>query len=193
MKNSLIVSALAKNSGIWPLKFKDFFNNEDKQMKFTKTAFRAALKANDQTEIWHLTAVKFGRTPTRNEVYDLIREGASTIRDERKAYSMSYNSQRKQHNEAAEIMAWYKRGAYGQYGDSHYRAEALIMLRRLLTEDHGNYTKVPMMGHTHLYFCSQSYGHADYNKVRTCSIEGNEEFVNKIVKIGEKFMAKHNI
>lgn len=31
------------------------------------------------------------------------------------------------------------------------------------------------------------------NKVCTCNIEDNEEFVNKIVKIGEKFMAKHNI
>ena len=67
------------------------------------------------------------------------------------------------------------------------------MLRRLLTENPSNYTKMPMMGHTYLYFCSPSYGHADYNKVCTCSIEGNEEFVNKIVKIGEKFMAKHNI
>lgn len=162
-------------------------------MKFTKKALRAALKANNQTEVWHLTAVKFGRTPSKKEVYDLIKEVASTIRDDRKAYVMAYQSQRKQRLEGAELMAWYSRGAYGQYGDSHYRTVALEMLRRFLTEKHGNYTKVPMMGHTHLYFCSPSYGHADYNKVRTCNIEGNEEFVNKIVKIGEKFMAKHNI
>ena len=32
-------------------------------MKFTKTAFRAALKANDRTEVWHLSAVKIGRKP----------------------------------------------------------------------------------------------------------------------------------
>ena len=84
-------------------------------MKFTKKAFRSALKANDQTEVWHLTAVKLGRTPTQKEVYDLIKEVASTIRDERKAYSMAYDSQRKQRNLAAETKAWYKRGAYGQY------------------------------------------------------------------------------
>lgn len=162
-------------------------------MKFTKTAFRAALKADDQTEIWHLTAIKIGRKPTKKEVCDLIEEVADTVRDKRKAYKMAFHSMRKQCIQSAETMAWYRRGAYGQYGDSHYRKEALIMLRRLLTEEHGNYTKVPMMGHTHLYFCSPSYGHADYNKVRTCNIEGNEEFVNKIVKIGEKFMAKHNI
>lgn len=166
---------------------------EVKQMKFTKKAFRAALKANDQKKVWHLTAVKFLRTPTQKEVYDLIKEVASTIRDERKAYAMAYQSQRKQRFEVAATMAWYKRGAYGQYGDFHYRHEALIMLRRLLTEYHGNYTKVPMLGHTHLYFCSPSYGHADYNKVCTCKIEGNEEFVKKIVNIGERFMSKNSI
>ena len=161
-------------------------------MKFTKKAFRAALKANDQTKVWHLTAVKFGRTPSKKEVYDLIKEISCTIRENRKAYSIAYESQRKQRFEAAELMAWYNRGAYGQYGDSHYRNEALIMLRRLLREDHSNYTKVPMMGHTHLYFCSPSYGHADYNKVCTCSIEGNEEFCKKIINIGKRFMAKRN-
>ena len=159
-------------------------------MKFTKKAFRAALKANDQTKIWHLTAVKFGRTPTRNEVYDLIKVLASTIRDERKAYFMAYNSQRKQRIYAAETMAWYKRCAYGQYGDSHYRTVALEMLRELHDENHGNYTKVPMLGHTRLYFCSPVYGHADYNKVRTCNIEGNEKFCNKVVELGERILAK---
>lgn len=157
---------------------------------FTKKDFRAAIKANDQSEVWHLAAVKLGRTPKRSEVYDLIKDVASTIRDEHKAYSISYNSLRKQRNDAADIMAWYKRGAYGQYGDSHYRAKALAMLRRLLTEDHGNYTKVPMLGHTHLYFCHPGYGHADYNKVRTCVIEGNENFCEKICEIARRHIAK---
>ena len=159
-------------------------------MKFTKKALRAALKANNQTEVWHLTSVKFGRTPLKKEVYDLIKEVASTIRDYRKAYAMAYNSSRKEDQRRAIDEAWMRRGAYRQ---NDGRADALNMLRRLLTENCDNYTKVPMLGHTHLYFCSPSYGHADYNKVRTCTIEGNEEFVNKIVKIGEKFMAKHNI
>jgi len=162
-------------------------------MKFTKKAFRDALKGKNQTEVWHLAAIKIGRTPSQKEVYGLIQDISTTIRESRKAYAMAYQSQRKTRFEAAELMAWYKRGAYGQYGDSHYRSVALHMLRRLLTEKHGNYTKVPMLGHTHLYFCSPSYGHADYNKVRTCAIEGNEEFVNKIVKIGKNFMEKHNI
>lgn len=52
------------------------------------------------------------------------------------------------------------------------RARALKMLRRLHDEPLTNYTKVPMFGMTHLYFCSPSYGHKDYNKVRTCLLNG---------------------
>lgn len=159
-------------------------------MKFTKKAFRAALKANDQTKVWHLTAVKFGRTPSKKEVHDLIEDISNTIRENRKAYSMAYISQRKQRFEAAELSAWYKRGAYRQFGDSHYRTVALEMLRELHDENHGNYTKVPMLGHTRLYFCSPTYGHADYNKVRTCNIEGNEAFCNKVIDLGERIFAK---
>ena len=161
-------------------------------MKFTKKAFRAALKENDQTEIWHLTAVKLGRKPERLEVLHLVEELAITNRGYNMAWALSFRDNKGRRG-ALDDSIFLKRGGFRQYDDSHYRSVALQMLRRLLTENPSNYTKVPMMGHTHLYFCSPSYGHADYNKVRTCNIEGNEEFVNKIVKIGEKFMEKHNI
>lgn len=148
-------------------------------MKFTKTAFRAALKANDKTEVWHLMAVKIGRKPTFKEVYDTIKELATTDRDARKAFTFA-DTRKVNYCESKNLV-------------NSPRGDALAMLRRLLTEGVSSYTKVPMMGHTHLYFCSPSFGHKDYNKVMTCNIEGNEEFVNKIVKIGERFMAKHNI
>lgn len=67
------------------------------------------------------------------------------------------------------------------------------MLRELLTEDNVSYTKVPMMGFTHLYFCSPVYGHKDYNKVRSCKIEGNEKFCERILEIAERFMKRNNI
>ena len=165
---------------------------EVNKMKFTKKAFRAALKANDQTEVWHLTAVKLGRKPERLEVLHLVEELATTNCDYKKAWAVAFRDNDCRRGAFADAI-FLKRCGYRQYDDSHYRSVALQMLRRLLTEKNGNYTKVPMMGHTHLYFCSLLYGHADYNKVRTCNIEGNEEFVNKIVKIGEKFIAKHNI
>ncbi len=160
-------------------------------MKFTKKAFRVALKANNQKEIWHLTAIKIGRTPEKFEVLHLVEELATTNRDYKKAWALAFRDNECRRGALTDYI-FLKRGGFRQYGDSHYRSEALQMLRRLLTEKPSNYTKVPMMGHTHLYFCSPSYGYADYNKVRTCSIEGNEEFVNKIVNIAEKFMAKRN-
>jgi len=153
-------------------------------MKFTKKAFRAALKANDKTKVWQLVAMSLKRTPTKTEVYNYVVKFSSTLRDFRKAYKMAYGIREKKTS---------PKMVYPKYTISLERGASLAMLRRMLTEKPSNYTKVPMMGHTHLYFCSPSYGHADYNKVRTCNIEGNEEFVNKIVKIGEKFMQKHNI
>ena len=149
-------------------------------MKFTKTAFRAALKSNDQTEVWHLTAVKIGRKPERRDVLHLVLELATTNRDYKKAWTVAFRD-----NDC-------RRGAFAvrQYDAFHYRSVALQMLRRLLTENPSNYTKVPVMGHTHLYFCSQSYGIDDYNKVCTCKIEGNENFCEKICDIARRHLAK---
>jgi len=158
-------------------------------MKFTKTAFRAALKANDQTEIWHLTAVKLGRKPERLDVLHLVEELATTKHDYKKAWDVAFRGNDFRRGVLADTI-FLKRGGYRQYDDSHYRSVALQMLRRLLTENPGNYTKVPMMGYTHLYFCSPSYGHADYNKVRTCTIEGNEAFCEKVCEIARRHLAK---
>ena len=178
-------------------------STQEATMKFTKKAFRVALKANNQTMVWYLSAVKLGRTPSRDEVYDLIKAVADTQRDNRKAFSMAYDSQRKQRFQTAETMAWYNRGAYRQYGQSHYRTVALQMLRRLVTEPVTSYTKVPMLGRTHLYFCSPVYGHSDYNKVRTCLLNGplandlhgnrydpQAAWCTRVVELGERLYAK---
>ena len=87
-------------------------------MKFTVKEFRAALKANDKTLVWKLAAISLRHTPERKDVFELIKKHSNTIRDSKKAYSMAYDSQRKQRIQAAETMAWYKRGAYGQYGET---------------------------------------------------------------------------
>lgn len=68
------------------------------------------------------------------------------------------------------------------------RETALKMLRRLYKETISNYTKVPMFGHTHLYFCHPSYAHSDYNKVCCCEIAGNESFCKKVVELGERIL-----
>ena len=50
-----------------------------------------------------------------------------------------------------------------------------------------DYAKRPMLGKTHLYFCSPVYGHNDYNKVRSIPIAGNERFCELIVKYANKY------
>ena len=159
-------------------------------MKFTKTAFRAALKANDQTEVWRLVSLKIGSKPTRTQVYNAVVELSTTseLTTMRRARKMAYGEgAKKRMARNACFASWVKRGGMRQYSQ---KTEALAMLRRLLTEKPSNYTKVPMMGHTHLYFCSPSYGHADYNKVCTCSIEGNEAFCEKVCEIARRHLAK---
>lgn len=159
-------------------------------MKFTKTAFRAALKANDQTEVWRLVSLKIGSKPTRTQVYNAVVELSTTseLTTMRRARKMAYGEgAKKRMAQNACIESWTKRGGMRQYSQ---KTEALAMLRRLLTEKPSNYTKVPMMGHTHLYFCSPAYGHADYNKVCTCNIDGNENFCEKVCEIARRHLAK---
>lgn len=140
--------------------------------RFTKKAFRQALKSSDQTQVWYLCSLKLGKTPTQAEVYDLIKEIANTYRDSNKAYWLAYESLRNNKVESEVNDGWCRRGGYRQYGIRHYRQVALDMLRRLASEPISSYTKVPMFGMRHLYFCSPSYGHKDYNKVRTCLLNG---------------------
>lgn len=141
-------------------------------MKFTKTAFRSALKHNDQTQVWYLATLYYRRQPVREEVQDLIYRMADCERDRAKGQRMAYESLRKDSIRTKMAIAWNNRGAYRQYDIHYYREQALKMLRRLYTEPLTAYTKIANFGHTHLYFCSPIYGHGDYNKVCTCLLNG---------------------
>lgn len=161
--------------------------------KFTKKAFNKALKENNITEIWRLCALKLGRRPEQNDVYNLIKSYASTCRDAKKAYLFAYDSTNEKKREREDLEQWLKKGALKQYDDAYYRTEALIMLRQLLTKPISSYSKAPIMGYTRLYFASPWYGHKDYNKHRTVTIKGNEAFCKKIMDISQKFLAKKGV
>lgn len=63
----------------------------------------------------------------------------------------------------------------------------LEYLKEMISREHDSYTKVAMLGHTQLYFCSPAYGHKDYNKWSTgLKIEGNEKFINKVIAISNR-------
>jgi len=60
-------------------------------------------------------------------------------------------------------------------------------LKKECLDPESNYAKRPMMGHTHLYFCSPVYGHSDYNKWRALPIKGNERFCELVIKYADRF------
>lgn len=142
-------------------------------MKFTKTAFRKALKDNDQTRVWYLATLYYRRHPVRSEVQDLVYKIADTNRDRHKGHTMAYESLRKNELRTRIAIAWNNRGAYRQYDIHYYREKALKMLRRLYTEPLSTHSKIANFGRTNLYFCSPIYGHKDYNKVCTCPLNGH--------------------
>jgi hypothetical protein len=158
-----------------------------KMKKVTKKEFRAAIKANDRTKVWHLCALKLGRTPTKSDVYDIISKDIIPY-NFKKAFDFTYeDTERTRIRRELAFALWRKKGCYEQ---DDYKGEALGMLRRLWEEEITSYTKVPMFGFTRLYFCSPDYCHKDYNKVRTCEIKGNEEFCKKVVELGKRIYQK---
>lgn len=57
---------------------------------------------------------------------------------------------------------------------------------KFCADPHSRYAKMPMMGFTHLYFCSPVYGHSDYNKWCAIEIKGNERFCELVVAIARR-------
>ena len=67
--------------------------------------------------------------------------------------------------------------------DNKRRELALKLTREFLTNKIDNYTKVPLLGKNHLYFCSPNFRFKDYNKIMVCDINLNKTFCEKITFI----------
>lgn len=79
---------------------------------------------------------------------------------------------------------------YCDFYSNNRRHFALAMLKEEMSRPIDNYSKQPMLGHTHLYFCSPIYGHNDYNKRKMLEIRGNERFCDLLVSVGNKYFSK---
>lgn len=150
-----------------------------------KRNFNEALKNNDQSEVWHQVALHLGKKPTRHEVYDCIERFAST-KYASAAHRFAYSAFRKDKIITKTETIQLSKGLF-QRTAAKGREVALKMARRLFEEPITSYSKIPMLGHKELLFCSPWHGLKDYNKVYACEIEGNEDFVNKIIGICKKF------
>ena len=68
----------------------------------------------------------------------------------------------------------------------HELRRAYEVVKSRAGAENGNYQKIPMYGHTHLYLCHPYYGHADYNKGILLTIKGHEAACEWLIKIGRK-------
>lgn len=149
----------------------------------TKKEIASVLRTMDSTKIYSLCARIWGFIPDRRAVYDFIKNNAPSIRVARKAYYLTYPNKHSMERYSIESTCIHRHGLYK--GDE--RHNVVKKLRRECQDVTSPYAKRPMMGHTHLYFCSPVYGHSDYNKARMIPIEGNERFCELVIRYADKF------
>ena len=153
-----------------------------KPERITKKAIQSVLRTGDRTAIWRMCFHVIGKRPTRNEVYDFVKDYAPTVKIRRTAYDIAYWGINRHRYDS--------KGGYDFYRDN-YRHMAMCKLREEIARGTDNYTKRPIMGKTRLYFASPFFGHDDYNKACMMSIRGNERFCDLICKLADKYIPMH--
>lgn len=151
--------------------------------QISKKEIERTLRTMDSTKIFALYHRICGIIPDRMHVYHFIRNYAPSQRVYRKAYDLAYNNKHaiQRNNIATECLK--RHGLYR----ANLRQQVVDALKRECQDVTSNYAKRPMMGQTHLYFCSPVYGHSDYNKTRMIPIDGNERFCELVIRYADKF------
>jgi len=148
----------------------------------TKKHITEVLRTQDSTKIYALYKRIYGNVK-QSGIFDFIREYAPSQRIFRMAFKLAYNDKHQIRRGAIDIECCSKHGLYR--GDA--RKRVVDLLKRECKDVTSAYAKRPMMGFTHLYFCSPVYGHSDYNKACMIVIEGNERFCELVIKYADKF------
>jgi len=169
-----------------------------KTRKVTKKEILKTLRSYDVTAICRLYKRIHGEVPTEirgNGNYQFtclngfkVYQWAENFATSRKMGKMLYNLlDRAAHHWKYSIYdmeaVYSKHGYYAPTLKQHIVQELL----RNCADPKSNYAKRPVYGHTHLYFCSPIFGHADYNKWRAIPIKGNERFCELVVRYADKF------
>jgi hypothetical protein len=149
-------------------------------MKPTKKYIVSVLRTLNRTAIFKLfRAVSCcnGKID-KGAVYAFIKKHAPTKRVANAAFSIAYNSPHQSVDDC--------------YKDNHGYFEPLPRQKagdytKEMVKKPSAYAKYPIMGQTHLYFASVSYGHSDYNKWRSVPIKGNEAFCKALIKYVKRF------
>ena len=153
-----------------------------KAKRITKKEIQAVLRSLDATAIYRLHYRMFGNV-CKGEVYQFIKDYAPAMYVRAKAYKIAYNGKNDIRRRIIDSDVIRMHGIY--HGND--LIEAVNYVKQQCAEAGSDYAKRPMMGKTHLYFCSPVYGHNDYNKVRSIPIAGNERFCELLIKYADKY------
>lgn len=145
--------------------------------KYTKKAGQAILRTLDRTAIFKLYKQLTGKID-RGEIFEFIKNYAPSQKVAKAAFSIAYNSPHQSVDDC------YK-GKHG-YFEPLPRQKAVDYTKEMVKVPSA-YAKYPIMGQTHLYFASVSYGHSDYNKWRSVPIKGNEAFCKVLINYVKRF------
>lgn len=138
-----------------------------------------------------LSGQKIERNDVHNEIYNFFKDFVTTGRKYRWLNNVIYYPHRSAKNERIifnhrlKYFTGKNKNIISLHpcmvgSESEMRERALKLTREFLTNKIDNYTKIPLLGTNHLYFCSAKFGFKDYNKIMTCDINLNKIFCKKI-------------
>jgi len=147
-------------------------------MKASKKHIQETLRSLNTTEIFRLYKSIYGEI-NRSKLYDFIRYYAPTESIAKSAYAIAYGRKPSYYS----YRNW---GTHGIYEPLPLQ-NIVNHLMEWCKDPASPYAKKPMLGHTHLYFCSPEYGHKDYNKWAALPIAGNERFCETAIRYAERY------
>ena len=156
--------------------------------RITVKKIQSILRGMNPTEIFRLYSQIYGGKVERMAVLEFIKKYAPSQKVSKNAYYIAYA---KNANKPIQADQDLKSIAWKVANAKHLAIEALKenidIWRNCPAYVRRPYAKRPIMGNTHLWFCSPIYGFSDYNKWRAMPIEGNERFCETICKLADKY------
>lgn len=147
-------------------------------MKLNKSHIRQVLRTCDRTLIFRLFFKYYGYID-RNTIYDFIIKFSPNKRVRSLAYYIAFESPHRY------IENCYK-GPHGYFSPLPL-SHVINYVKSMLKRKFDNYSKIPVLGKTHLYFAHPIFLHSDYNKVRLIEIKGNEKLIQIIFSLFNKY------
>ena len=154
----------------------------------TKKQIEEVLRTMNPTQIFRLVHIIYGGKVEKQKVCDFVRQFAPTQKVYNQSYYIAFDQNSCHNPNRKYIYTWDASRQSYEFKTQNIRQYVMHKLRNEIRKPRTAYTKRPMMGNTHLYFCSPVYGHSDYNKWQAMPIKGNERFCEVICKLADKYL-----